>query len=375
MTAVAIRESPNEPLNAPSGVRILIVDDDPRIRRAIGTALGRSGFHVITAEDGGPALTLSQTTPPDLAIVDYDMPTPGLGVVRELKARHGQTIWIAVLSGHDDPTTRAACFDAGADDVMVKPAAIGELRRRMIAAARTQQAYVETRLARERADRLLAYGAEASAMLAHDLNNGLAVALGNMTYLRDVLEIDEDAMQALVATTNALRRMSSLVANFVDIARFEDAAVKPQCVATNVFALMQSVIDVHGAVPARGIRYELACAPDMIGTFDPALIERVLHNLVGNATRYCNVNGTIRLTATTADSLEGSAVDIVVYNSGPQISPALRDRLFGKYEKGSTGKRGFGLYFCRLACEAHAGTIEHVEVPDGTAFRIRIPNR
>jgi DNA-binding response OmpR family regulator len=110
--------------SAPQGVRILIVDDDPRIRRAIGTALGRCGFHIVTAEDGKPALQAAQTTPPDLAIIDFDMPTPGLTVVRELKAQHGAAIWIAVLSGHDDAVTRAACFDAGADDVMVKPAVI-----------------------------------------------------------------------------------------------------------------------------------------------------------------------------------------------------------------------------------------------------------
>jgi DNA-binding response OmpR family regulator len=171
----AVAQVVPEVSQAPSGVRILIVDDDARVRRVIANAMARAGFQVFTAEDGAPALVLAETTPPDLAIVDFNMPTPGLEVVRRLKALHGAAIWIAVLSGQDDEATRSACFDAGADDVMAKPASIIELRRRMVAAARTQQAYVETRLAQDRADRLLAYGAEAAAMLAHDLNNGLAV--------------------------------------------------------------------------------------------------------------------------------------------------------------------------------------------------------
>src|SRR6185436_12141476 len=227
--------------SAPSGVRILVVDDDPRVRRVIATAMSRAGFHVFTAEDGAPALSIAEHTPPDLAIVDFSMPTPGLEVVRKLKALHGAALWIAVLSGMDDEATRTASFAAGADDVLSKPVMLAELKHRMLAAARTQQAFVESRLANERTDRLLAYGAEAAAMLAHDLNNGLAVALSNMTYLQEVVQLGEDETEALMVTVNALRRMSGLVANFVDIARFEDAAVKPQTVKTTIRNVIHDV--------------------------------------------------------------------------------------------------------------------------------------
>lgn len=359
---------------APSGVRMLVVDDDPRVRRAIANAMMRSGFHVFSAEDGGPALTIAEQTPPDLVIIDYNMPTPGLEVVRKLKALHGTAIWIAVLSGQDDEETRAQCFDAGADDVMAKPAQIGELKRRMLAAARTQQAFVETRLNAERADRLLAYGAEASAMLAHDLNNGLAVALGNVMYLQDVVALGDEESKAMAASVRALRKMSGLVANFVDIARFEDAAVKPKVEATNLRAMMHEVIDVH-AVTATSAKFVIDCDPALVGNFDAALIERVMHNLVGNALRYCNKGGSIRLVGRISDLLDGPGVELSVFNSGPAIPESLRDKLFAKYAKGQNGKRGFGLYFCRLACEAHGGSIAYEACPDGSAFHIRLPRR
>ncbi len=374
VTSAAPKTLPTETPQSPAGVRILIVDDDARIRRAVGTAMARVGFHVFTAKDGGPALTVAENTPPDVAIVDFNMPTPGLEVVRRLKELHGAAVWVAMLTGQDDEDTRAACFAAGADDLIVKPAPIPELRRRMLAAARTQQAYVEARLAQERADRRLAYGAEASAMLAHDLNNGLAVALGNLNYLREVLELEDDEANALSATADAMRRMSGLVANFVDISRFEDAAVKPHREVCQLFSLLRDVIDVHAAVPKRSARFELVCEPEATGRLDPALIERVLHNLVGNASRYCNAGGVVRVTGRVVDSLDCSHTEIVVFNTGPAIGEDLRSQLFEKYARGANGKRGFGLYFCRLACEAHGGTIEYFANDEGSSFRIRIPN-
>ncbi len=372
---LSARDLPVEaPATAPPGVRILIVDDDARVRRAISAAMSRTGFHVFTAEDGGPALTIAEQTPPDIAIVDFNMPTPGIEVVRRLKRLHGPALWITMLSGQDDEATRSACFDAGADDMLAKPAAIPELRRRMIAAARTQQAFVEQRLAQERADRVIAYGAEASAMLAHDLNNGLAVAVSNIDYLKEVLSIEGDELHALRATGDALRRMSGLVANFVDIARFEDAACKPQRENVNLNSVIRSVIEVHAAAPNKDVKFEITCDPDAAGNFDRALIERVLHNLVGNAHRYCDRGGVIKVSGRIVEQLDGAVTELSVYNSGPKVPDELCKQLFVKYARGTNGKRGFGLYFCRLACEAHGGTIDY-SYSDGSCFTIRLPSR
>ena len=358
---------------APSGVRLLVVDDDERIRKSIATALTRAAFNVFTADDDLPALALAELTPPDLVIVDFSMPTPGLEVVRRLKERHGAAVWITVLTGLDDEYTRSVCFDAGADDVLAKPVHIGELKKRMLAAARTQQAYVETRLEVEKADRLLTYGSEASAMLAHDLNNGLAVALGNMTYLQGTLKLDEDEADAVAATVRALRKMSGLVANFVDIARFEDAAVKPKIAPTSIRTMFEEVLDVHSV--GGSARFEIDCDPALVAGLDAALIERVLHNLVGNAIRYCNKGGVLRLSARATDALDVAGIELGVFNSGPPVPETLRDKLFAKYAKGTNGKRGFGLYFCRLAVEAHGGTISYEAPADGSVFLVRLPTR
>ena len=115
--------------------RVLIVDDDPSIRRAISTVLARDGFDVSTAADAIPALDQAALTRPDIVVVDFNMPTCGLEVVRQLKARCGDTVFVAVLTGEDDDQMRADSLAAGADAVLIKPIAPQELRRRLTAAA------------------------------------------------------------------------------------------------------------------------------------------------------------------------------------------------------------------------------------------------
>ena len=103
--------------------------------RTIARALAHGGFDVSVASDGPPAIELADAHCPDLAVVDYNMPTSGLAVVRALKARHGDNIFIAILTGEDSEQMRDRCLEAGADLVLIKPIAPLELRRRLTAAA------------------------------------------------------------------------------------------------------------------------------------------------------------------------------------------------------------------------------------------------
>lgn len=356
-----------------SGVRVLIVDDDQVICRQMASGLSAAGYQIVTAHDGGGAIAQAQETPPDIAIVDLEMPTSGLEVIRHLKQQHGPAVHVIVMTGHDDEASRGQAFDAGTDDFVVKPTGLAELKRRLAAATRNVHAFVETRVAKEAADRRMTYGAEATALLAHDLNNGLAVALGNVQYLAETVTLDADTQDAVASTIRSLRRMSGLVANFVDIARFEDAAVKPMVARVRVLGVVDSVLEVNASLVKAGVTMNIDCASELEARFDAALVERVLHNLVGNATRYCNPGGTIAVVGRRWND-EGS-LELSVMNTGPQIPEAIRPHLFGKYVRGGGGKRGMGLYFCRLVAEAHGGRIDYEAAPNGPCFVMRLPGR
>jgi signal transduction histidine kinase len=299
----------------------------------------------------------------------------GIDVIRHLKHVHKTTVHVMVLTGQDDERSRAEAFEAGTDDYLIKPARMAEIRHRISAALRKQREYVQVRLEKEAAERRLVYGSEATALLAHDLNNGLQVSLSNLSFLLAEVTGDAAVTEALSATLRSVRRMSGLVANFVDIARFEDAAVKPFVGKTCVRDVVESVIDVEAPSLGQNIQLDIDCPPTLDGRFDRGLIERVLHNLFGNAARYCNANGKIAIGAKRWLDGEELSVELWVANTGPQIPENIRPNLFGKYVQGKGGKRGMGLYFCRLVAEAHGGKIDYEDRPDGPCFVIRLPGR
>jgi two-component system, sensor histidine kinase and response regulator len=357
----------------PEGVRVLVVDDDELICRQMASGLSAAGYQVITAHDGEAAIEQAESSPPDVAIVDLEMPTGGLTVIQHLKKLSGPAVHVIVMTGHDDEQNRRDAFDAGTDDFVVKPTGLAELKRRLAAATRKQRAFVEVRVAKEAADRRMTYGAEASALLAHDLNNSLAVSLGNLQYLAEELKLEPDLNEALTSSIRALRRMSGLVANFVDVARFEDAAVKPVISQMRVHSVLESILEVNASSVKNGVTVRIECETNLEGRFDSALVERVLHNLVGNACRYCNPNGEIVVAATRWN--DASSVRIAVTNTGPQVPETIRGTLFGKYVRGGGGKRGMGLYFCRLVAEAHGGRIDYEVAPQGPSFVLRLSGR
>jgi signal transduction histidine kinase len=366
---------PGVPLMPPHGVRVLVADDDPAVRRALQRILTRGGFEVVIADDVGPALTAAQAAPPELALVDLSMPTSGLELVRQLKAAFGEAIHVAVLSGVTSDEVQDRCIEAGADEYLVKSVSAATLCRHLVAAARKQRAFVESRRARDHAERLHAYGAEAASLLAHDLNNSLATAVLEVELLAHELHLDGPQRESLAGTRYALQRMTALVSNFVDIARFEEECLHPDLREVVVRELVDAVMRTHRqAAPAATFRVD--CPAELIGLFDRALIERVLHNLVGNAARHTPAGGEIHLTATTVESPgHTGGVAIMVHNSGPAVEPALAARLFSKYARGRTGRRGMGLYFCRLVCETHGGSVTLHNGAGGPTFRIDLPGR
>ncbi len=119
--------------NAPT---ILIVDDEPPIRRLLRTSVGSQGFQVIEAGDGRSALAEVGRSRPDLVILDLGLPDmDGLEVIRALRVG-GDAVPILVLSSRADEKGKVEALDLGADDYVTKPFGTAELFARIRAALR-----------------------------------------------------------------------------------------------------------------------------------------------------------------------------------------------------------------------------------------------
>jgi two-component system KDP operon response regulator KdpE len=118
-----------------SVARVLVVDDEPQIRRALGINLRARGYEVDLAETGEAALELAARHHPDVVVLDLGL--PGIGGVEVIEGLRGWSrVPIIVLSVRDAEADKVAALDAGADDFVTKPFGMDELLARLRAALR-----------------------------------------------------------------------------------------------------------------------------------------------------------------------------------------------------------------------------------------------
>ena len=117
-------------------MRVLIVDDDPDLRRMLVCELSASGYDCIEAATGGQALALAVADPAEVVVLDWTLPdVSGVEVCRRLRA-DGIGTPVLMLTARDDVSERVEALDAGADDYLTKPFSLDELRARLRAQLR-----------------------------------------------------------------------------------------------------------------------------------------------------------------------------------------------------------------------------------------------
>jgi two-component system KDP operon response regulator KdpE len=122
--------------------KILVVDDDPQIRRVMKATLVGHGYEVIEARTGEDAMETISAEPPNLVLLDMNL--PGMGGLETCQAiRAGSDIPVVILSVRNSEKDKVAALDAGADDYVTKPFGIEELLARIRATLRRSPASPE----------------------------------------------------------------------------------------------------------------------------------------------------------------------------------------------------------------------------------------
>jgi two-component system, OmpR family, KDP operon response regulator KdpE len=122
-----------------SNAKLLVVDDEPQIRRVMRTALTSHAYEIVEARNGEEALEMMQAERPDLVILDVNMPgMGGLEACREI--RRQSDVSIVMLTVRNTERDKVRALDAGADDYVVKPFGMEELLARIRAALRRTHA-------------------------------------------------------------------------------------------------------------------------------------------------------------------------------------------------------------------------------------------
>jgi two-component system, OmpR family, KDP operon response regulator KdpE len=117
-------------------LRVLVIDDEPAIRRFLRASLSAQGYQVIEAQTANGALELFRRNTPDVVVLDLGLPDgDGLDIIKELRDG-GSAAPIIVLSSRTDEAGKVRALDLGADDYVTKPFGVEELLARLRAALR-----------------------------------------------------------------------------------------------------------------------------------------------------------------------------------------------------------------------------------------------
>jgi two-component system sensor histidine kinase KdpD len=168
--------------------------------------------------------------------------------------------------------------------------------------------------------------------------------------------------------------MGALVANLLDMARLESGHVKPRLEWQPFEEVVGSALAATREI-LRGHRVETRVPRNLpLVRFDATLIERVLVNLLENASKYTPVGSTITVAAQTA----GEDLRVTVSDDGPGLPPGREEAVFEKFTRGekesATPGVGLGLAICRAIVEAHGGMINGTNRPEGGAlFTFSLP--
>jgi two-component system sensor histidine kinase KdpD len=213
------------------------------------------------------------------------------------------------------------------------------------------------------------------AALSHDLRTPLTSLVGlseSLTLSRPTLAAAQ--MELANALRDEARRMSTLVANLLDMARIQSGGVKLNLAWQLVEETIGSALRAcRWQLGGRSVDTQIPRGLPLV-RFDATLLERVLCNLLENAGKYTPPDARVTIAARAE---EGMLV-VAVCDDGPGLPAGRADALFEKFVRGrqesSIAGVGLGLAICRAIVEAHGGRLRAFNLPDaGACFELRLP--
>jgi DNA-binding response OmpR family regulator len=398
---------------------VLVVEDDVHISKLIAVLLDEAEYDVLTAGTAKDALAQIEAAEPDLVILDWMLPDmPGDQLCRVIKDR-SQAMFLPVLmlTARSTLADRIAGLDAGADDYLTKPFYNDELLARARALLRIRAAEVARadalltlahqhdalKLAYEQlrstqaqlvqTSKLAALG-ELVAGVAHELNNPLAIVLGNAELLAHVDdEEDRRSVQQIIDATQRGRRVLQSLVTFARHDKVEADWHNPRDLVERVLDLKRSRFQT-GEIEL-DVQYD-ADLP-MIWA-DAPQIQQVLLNLLINAEQALtgrpmsrialhvyrgsapieppSVLPNLHRNQSAAEAEQAVIFDIA--DSGPGLDPQVVGRMFEPFvTTRPVGQgTGMGLAISYAIISQHGGTIQFASQPgQGATFRIALPIR
>lgn len=202
-------------------------------------------------------------------------------------------------------------------------------------------------------------------MIVHDLKSPLSSMIGLLSLVEESVpdELEEDQIKHLRNAKRAGRSLLQMIETLLDIARLESRAMPLNRIPSDLGNLIHeavTLLDQEGAQKIVGIAEP---PTPVIASCDPDIVRRVIANLIINAVKFTPADGEIRIAVQAQGERE---IRLAVTDNGKGIPSEYHEAIFERFRQLEVRKLsyGLGLNFCKLAVEAHGGTI-HVESQPG----------
>jgi len=363
-------------------VSILMVDDNPANLQVLTSMLKQSGWRPRPVTSGQLGLQAARKEPPDLILLDVNMPEMnGYEVCKQLKAdARLADIPVIFVSALGETMDKVRGFSVGGVDYITKPFQLDEVKARVTThlelrrqRRELQASYEKLRESERMRDSLVH-------MIVHDLRSPLTAIsaylelFGQAAKEKLGAETQEDVANAFHATRSMIRMINGIL----DVSKMEAQMMKldlRECDLVQVVG--QSLDDLESLVGARRLAFERPAAPAGV-LADHEIVLRIVQNLLANALRFTPADGEVRVGVV----VEAEHMRVFVADTGPGIPPDFRESIFDKFVQvdGSALPRnrstGLGLAFCKMAVEAHGGRIGvDSELGKGSNFWFTLPRR
>jgi two-component system sensor histidine kinase/response regulator len=372
-----MRESPSPDLVSPS---ILVVDDTPANLQMLADILKRRGYRARPVPSGRLALQAAKADPPDLILLDVNMPAmDGYEVCVELKKDPSlAAIPVIFISAYGETVDKMRAFSAGGLDYITKPFHVEEVEARIAIhlQLRRQQREQENLLAKQR--ELEGMRDSMVHMIVHDLRAPLTAVFNYLDLVREQEAgfISPESMQSLDLAMKASRWMVQMVNVLLDASKIESGQMSLRITECDVGDVVSDAID---AIRSLADEKNVLCRIVHVrAAVDRDVVARVIQNLVTNAVKLTPPGGDVRVSLQNKDG----TLRVEVTDHGPGIATEHHPKIFEKFGQLDSNVRqsipssGLGLYFCKLAVEAHDGRIGvDSEIGKGSTFWFELPLR
>ncbi|HEY2342075.1 MAG TPA: hybrid sensor histidine kinase/response regulator, partial [Chthoniobacteraceae bacterium] len=362
-----------------------MVDDTPANLRVLSGMLKERGYKVRPVPGGRAALAAAKEEPPDLVLLDINMPDMnGYEVCAQMKRdERMQDIPVLFISALNETLDKVMAFGVGGVDYITKPFQFEEVAARVASHLKIRRLQLalesrnhELQQSNEELRRLQTLRDNLTNMIVHDLRSPLTgvVCAVEMIAMENE-QLSSDAKKTLRHARTGLNQVIALINSVLDLGKIEAGELRPHRTMCDLLALARE--SAATLDPLRGSRkVTVECASETLPTYiDRDLMARVIQNFLGNAFKFTEENGTIVIRLEHANG--GARLSVI--DDGQGIPAEYHERIFDKYcQVNSDGPRigtGLGLTFCRLAVEAHGGKIGVTSEPGkGSTFWLELPD-